>query len=603
MLTNEYLCVIIFAEMLYWLSNYYPKGQRNMKKRIVSAALAAFTMLGMAAAPAQGVITVYADGDGAGNSADIAVTQSAVQLEDLGADKTYGDFSYFEHPDYISITKYNGTDKNVTIPSKINGKPVKDIDDQSFGLTEIESVTIPEGVFRIGDQAFYECALLKTVNFPSTVKYIGVQAFWNTPWLENDLEKNQYVVVNKILISVSDKCVSGKKLDIPSKLGIEAIGSCVVYSNNGVIDIEEIVIPKGVTKICSRAFVNVPEVKKVSIPATVTIIGSYAFHNTEWFEKQIKTDELVIINNVLYSAPLYTKTAVTIPDNIVSISGSAFTNNQELTSVKIPSSVKDIGDWAFGNCHNLKTVTLSEGLEEVGAAAFKMDENLKSITIPASVKVLNNYAFGCYYTDEKGEFTLEDFKINCYKGTAGEDYAKRYGFKYNLVKSLNKATVKVANKTYTGKALKPAPTVTLGGKTLKKGTDYTVSYKNNKNCGMATVIVTGKGSYEGTKTGSFIIKPNKVTAKKLTSPKTKQVKLTWNKAAGGVDGYQILVGTNKGITAGKKTLWVKKAATTAKTVSGLKAKKTYYAKIRAYKTVGSKKYYGAWSAVKSVKTK
>ena len=558
-------------------------------------------MLSMAAAPAQSVITVYADGDGAGNSADIAVTQSAVQLEDLGADKTYGDFSYFEHPDYISITKYNGTDKNVTIPSKINGKPVKDIDDQSFGLTEIESVTIPEGVFRIGDQAFYDCALLKTVNVPSTVKFIGVQAFWNTPWLENDLEKNQYVVVNKILISVSDKCVSGKKLDIPSNLGIEAIGSCVVYSNNGVI--EEIVIPKGVTRICSRAFVNVPNVKKVSIPATVTKIGSYAFHNTEWFQNQVKTDKFVIINNVLYSAPLYTKTAVTIPDNIVSISGSAFYNNQELTSVKIPSSVKDIGDWAFGNCHNLKTVTLSEGLEEVGAGAFKMDENLKSITIPASVKVLNNYAFGCYYTDEKGEFTLEDFKINCYKGTAGEDYAKRYGFKYNLIKSLNKATVKVANKTYTGKALKPAPTVTLDGKTLKKGTDYTVSYKNNKNCGKATVTVIGKGSYTGSKSKAFIIKPAKVTSKKLTSPKSKQVKLTWAKAKGGVTGYQIKLGLNKKMTSGKKTVWVKKAAAAAKTIKGLKAKKTYYAKVRAYKQVGAKKYYGAWSTVKKVRVK
>ncbi|MBR1820859.1 MAG: hypothetical protein IJ769_04475 [Clostridia bacterium] len=55
--------------------------------------------------------------------------------------------------------------------------------------------------------------------------------------------------------------------------------------------------------------------------------------------------------------------------------------------------------------------------------------------------------------------------------------------------SISKAAVKAANKTYTGKALKPAPTVKLGGKTLKKGTDYTVSYKNNKNCGKATVTV------------------------------------------------------------------------------------------------------------------
>ncbi|MBR1723494.1 MAG: fibronectin type III domain-containing protein, partial [Ruminococcus sp.] len=117
------------------------------------------------------------------------------------------------------------------------------------------------------------------------------------------------------------------------------------------------------------------------------------------------------------------------------------------------------------------------------------------------------------------------------------------------------------------------------------------------------VTVTGKGDYTGTKSGSFIIKPKKVTVKKLTSPKAKTVKLTWTKAAGGVMGYQIVLGLNKKMTSGKKTVWVKKAATTAKTVTGLKAKKTYYAKIRAYKTISGKKYYGAWSAVKSVKTK
>ncbi|MBQ1537018.1 MAG: fibronectin type III domain-containing protein [Ruminococcus sp.] len=174
---------------------------------------------------------------------------------------------------------------------------------------------------------------------------------------------------------------------------------------------------------------------------------------------------------------------------------------------------------------------------------------------------------------------------------------------YTAKTDISKATVKVANKTYTGKALKPAPTVTLDGKTLKKGTDYTVSYKNNVNCGKASVTVTGIGKYTGSKTANFIIKPAKVASKKLTSPKTKQVKLTWTKAKGGVTGYQIVLGLNKKMTSGKKTVWVKKAAAAAKTVKGLKAKKTYYAKVRAYKQVGSKKYYGAWSTIRKAKCK
>ena len=74
--------------------------------------------------------------------------------------------------------------------------------------------------------------------------------------------------------------------------------------------------------------------------------------------------------------------------------------------------------------------------------------------------------------------------------------------------SIADATVTASAQTYTGKALTPAPVVKLGGKTLKAGTDYTVSgYKNNVNAGTATVTVAGKGSYTGTASGTFAIKP------------------------------------------------------------------------------------------------
>lgn len=72
-------------------------------------------------------------------------------------------------------------------------------------------------------------------------------------------------------------------------------------------------------------------------------------------------------------------------------------------------------------------------------------------------------------------------------------------------KDISGASVAVANKTYTGKALKPAPTVKLGGATLVAGTDYGVSYKNNVNVGTATVQIAGKGNYQGIATKTFTI--------------------------------------------------------------------------------------------------
>lgn len=67
------------------------------------------------------------------------------------------------------------------------------------------------------------------------------------------------------------------------------------------------------------------------------------------------------------------------------------------------------------------------------------------------------------------------------------------------------AVAVVKSQKYTGKAVKPSPMVIFKGKALKKGPDYTLSYKNNVKCGKATVIVTGKGNFKGTKSLTFKI--------------------------------------------------------------------------------------------------
>ena len=166
--------------------------------------------------------------------------------------------------------------------------------------------------------------------------------------------------------------------------------------------------------------------------------------------------------------------------------------------------------------------------------------------------------------------------------------------------SIKNAKVTVSDKTYTGKALKPAVTVKVGKKTLKKGTDYTVAYKNNKKVGKATVTIKGKGSYEGTKTATFKINPKKSAVKKLTSAKAKQAKVTVKKVSGAT-GYQVTYSTSKKFT--KSTTKTASFKGTSKTLKSLKKGKTYYVKVRSYKTVSGKKYYSDYSAVKSVKVK
>lgn len=97
-------------------------------------------------------------------------------------------------------------------------------------------------------------------------------------------------------------------------------------------------------------------------------------------------------------------------------------------------------------------------------------------------------------------------------------------------------------------------------------------------------------------------KPKKTSISKIKAQK-KGFKVTWKKVSN-AKGYQIKYSTSKKFTKKtSKTATVKKATTTSKTVKDLKKKKTYYVKVRSYKTVNGKKVYSDWSNVKKVKTK
>ena len=163
---------------------------------------------------------------------------------------------------------------------------------------------------------------------------------------------------------------------------------------------------------------------------------------------------------------------------------------------------------------------------------------------------------------------------------------------------------KIANVTYSGKAIKPSPTVKYSGQTLKKGTDYTLTYSANTNVGTATVTVTGKGDYTGTKKLTFKINPKGTSVTKATSPKKQQLKVTWKKQTTQTTGYQIQCSADKNFKKGNKTVTVSKNKTKSKTLTKLKSKKKYYVRIRAYKTVKGTKYYSGWKKYsKAIKVK
>lgn len=146
------------------------------------------------------------------------------------------------------------------------------------------------------------------------------------------------------------------------------------------------------------------------------------------------------------------------------------------------------------------------------------------------------------------------------------------------------------------KTIKGGSTVTAKITGLKAGTNYVYA---------VAAYTTDASTKTGTKSSKLTTcaKPATVKIGKLTSPSSTKLKLTWTKATGSATGYQIYYARDKAFKNVVGTKVVSGQSTVTYTGKNFTKGVTYYVKIRAYKTVGKTKYYGAWSSVVSVKSK
>ena len=184
--------------------------------------------------------------------------------------------------------------------------------------------------------------------------------------------------------------------------------------------------------------------------------------------------------------------------------------------------------------------------------------------------------------------------------TGKGDYQGTQKVKFNITaKPITGSTVTgPANKVYSGKKLTPVVSVKLGGKTLKNGTDYTLTYTNNLNVGKATVKITGKGNYKGTITKTFKVLPVGTSLKKVTAG-TKSFTANWTAikskmSTSYITGYQIQYSTSPSFATNKKVQTVTGYSRSGGAVKNL-TKGTYYVRIRTYKKVNGVNYFSLWS--------
>ena len=166
------------------------------------------------------------------------------------------------------------------------------------------------------------------------------------------------------------------------------------------------------------------------------------------------------------------------------------------------------------------------------ADVYTKEENIKSITDAVITNIVDktytgseimqdpHITYGNYSLQEGKDYTLS-YENNINPGTATVKITGMGKYEGTTLKTftinpknISSATVTgIVNKTYTGSAIEQSPKLTDGNYVLRKGTDYTLSYKNNINPGKATVIIKGMGKYTGSISKTFTItsaiKPSK----------------------------------------------------------------------------------------------
>ncbi len=613
-------------------------------KRLGAAVLSAVMMLTAVATPLGDKLPVVSE-----------------RVADVASAETYGDFQYSVLDDgTVEITKYIGSAEKVDIPEKIDGKSVTSIGDYAFDDCEsFKSITIPDSVTSIGDSAFEDCINLKSITIPGSVTSIGEWAFNRCANITSVTIPNSVTSIgNNAFIgceSLTEIKVAAKNVNYASVNGVlfNKDKSKLVFYPGGKID-KNYSIPESVTDIGRCAFDHCISLTSVTIPNSVTSIGDGAFEGCTSLKSIVISDSVTSIGGSVFSGCISLKSII-IPKSVTVIGYEAFGGCLNLRSIdvvednsifasengvlfdknktrliyypsgktdesyEIPNGVVTIDGQAFFCCSNLVSIKLPHSVTEISEYAFFGCTKLKSIIIPSSVTTIWRYAFG-YCSGDWWLDKISDFKIYCYSGTAGEQYAKDNGFAYELLDQPTIANVtgfKVKSLTSTN--------ATLQWNKNTSASSYEIEqYKGGKwvnvakITGNATTSYTVKGLAAGTAGYKFRMRavkdsiysdytsalsvntnPYGVGGFKCSSKTSTSVTLKWNKGTT-ASGYQLQqYKDGKWVTIYTGT----KATNTSYTVKNLKAGTAGYRfRIRAYKTYGNTKQYGSWSGEVKVNT-
>lgn len=237
---------------------------------------------------------------------------------------------------------------------------VDKIKNNAFRSSNLISVTIPNSVTSIGNDAFNWCAKLTSVTIGDNVTTIGTSAFQSCYRLASLTIGNSVTTIGQYAFTDCDQLIS---VTIPNS--VTTIGHSAFLECNRLTSVT---IGSGVTSMSDGVFLDCYNLSSVTILNGVTSIGDDAFSGCTRLK------------------------SILIPNSVISIGSNAFALCG-LESLTIPGSVTSIGSYIFNGCTSLASVTIPSSITSIPIGAFMDCTSLTAITIPSSVTKISSDAF------------------------------------------------------------------------------------------------------------------------------------------------------------------------------------------------------------------
>ncbi len=281
------------------------------------------------------------------------------------------------------------------------GSGVTAISNSAFYATSISTLHIPAGVTKIDGSAFAFCNELTDFTVDSSNPYFSVGT-------KNELMNKEKTGIYRYPSGRTETAYAT----------VASVDTIFTGAFRGDDDLQT-VFASNVTQLDNRAFQECKSLSKVVLNK-LTESGEYVFADCDMLI-DISAPRLATIGSYSFFGcdSLYNLDGFTA---VVAIGKFAFSNCHTLADVTLPSTAVSIGEYAFSNCETLMIVSLNEGLRTIGGFAFGQCLSITDITIPSTVTYIGSYAVGYKY--EGGAYVvIPGFKIYCYSGTAGYNYA------------------------------------------------------------------------------------------------------------------------------------------------------------------------------------